>query len=372
MKKLKLSNYIYEIILMVILFFALFVSKIFTKMVLAIVLLAYAIVLCKLIKKRKTKSLQYKQVIVLMALLGIIYIIIFYLTGLYFGYNKSIYNFSVKTIFRYIIPIITIIISTEMIRNVLIAKEDKISRILVFISMVVLDIILYSNIYAVTEFDGFLSMVGFTLFPSISCNLLYNYISNKHGPTPIIVFRMITILYAYIIPIVPNMYMFFRCFLRMLYPYLVYLIADRTYSKSKFEQSYKNNIKRNFEILVCIAICVIFIMLISCKFKYGILVIGSGSMTGTINKGDAVLYEAYKNQDIDEGTVIIFNKDGMQVVHRVIDIRLVNGEYRYYTKGDYNQEADDGHVIKSQIVGVVKFKIKYIGYPTLWVREIFS
>ena len=38
-------------------------------------------------------------------------------------------------------------------------------------------------------------------------------------------------------------------------------------------------------------------MLISCKFKFGVLVIGSGSMTGTINKGDIVLYETYGKND---------------------------------------------------------------------------
>lgn len=372
MKKLKLSNYIYEIILVITLFFALFVSKIFTKIVLAIILAVYAIIISKTNKKRAPKSLQYKQVTILLILLGIVYLIAFYLTGLYFGYYKSIYTFGIKTIFKYIIPITTIIISTEIIRNTLISKEDKISKILVFISMVLLDIILYSNIYAATEFNGFLSMVGLTLFPSIACNLLYNYISSRHGYMPVIVYRIITILYAYIIPIIPDMYIFFRCFLRMLYPYLIYLLLEKTYSKSNFKQSYTNKAKRNFEIILCISISIIFIMLISCKFKYGILVIGSGSMTGTINKGDAVVYEAYKNQDINEGDIIIFTKEEMQVVHRVIDIRLVNGEYRYYTKGDYNSEADDGHITQSQIVGLVKFKIKYIGYPTLWLRDIFS
>jgi len=43
---------------------------------------------------------------------------------------------------------------------------------------------------------------------------------------------------------------------------------------------------------------VLITMLISCQFKYGILVIGSESMTGTINVGDAVIYESYNNETI--------------------------------------------------------------------------
>ena len=50
----------------------------------------------------------------------------------------------------------------------------------------------------------------------------------------------------------------------------------------------------------------------------------------------------------------------------------VNGEYRYFTKGDANKEIDPGYVTKKDIVGVTKFKIKYLGYPTLWVQDIFS
>lgn len=113
-------------------------------------------------------------------------------------------------------------------------------------------------------------------------------------------------------------------------------------------------------------------MLVSCKFKYGILVIGSGSMTGSINKGDAVIFESYDNQNIFEGDVIIFKRDSLKVVHRVIDVKVVNGQYQYYTKGDANQNIDDSYVSKKDIVGISKFKIIYIGYPTIWLKDIFS
>ena len=50
----------------------------------------------------------------------------------------------------------------------------------------------------------FLALVGFISFASISCNLFYNYYSKRFGILGIIVYRMITILYVYIIPIIPN------------------------------------------------------------------------------------------------------------------------------------------------------------------------
>ena len=33
---------------------------------------------------------------------------------------------------------------------------------------------------------------------------------------------------------------------------------------------------------------------------------------------------------------------------------------------------DDGYRTKDSIMGITNFKIKYIGYPTLWLRDIFE
>ena len=95
-------------------------------------------------------------------------------------------------------------------------------------------------------------------------------------------------------------------------------------------------------------------------------------MTGALNKGDVVLFEKYKNQDISVGDILVFEKNGVKIVHRVIQIQDYNGMVRYFTKGDYNSSIDEGFVTKDSIFGLVKFKLKYVGYPTLWVRSLFE
>ena len=81
---------------------------------------------------------------------------------------------------------------------------------------------------------------------------------------------------------------------------------------------------------------------------------------------------SYDNQTIDNGQIIIFNKGNIRLVHRVIDIKNVNGQLRYYTKGDANEDLDAGYITKGDIVGTTDIKISYIGYPTLWLREIIA
>ena len=114
-----------------------------------------------------------------------------------------------------------------------------------------------------------------------------------------------------------------------------------------------------------------FIMLISCQFRYGMIVIATDSMTGEINKGDAVIYERYDDQIILEGDIIVFERNNNKIVHRVVDIKKINNQNRYYTKGDANDALDEGYVIDEQILGVTDLKVSYIGYPTIWVRSLF-
>ena len=58
-------------------------------------------------------------------------------------------------------------------------------------------------------------------------------------------------------------------------------------------------------------------------------------------------------------------------IHRVVRIENMNGETRYYTKGDANDGEDSDFITSQEIVGLTDVTIKWIGYPTLWMRDIF-
>ena len=55
-----------------------------------------------------------------------------------------------------------------------------------------------------------------------------------------------------------------------------------------------------------------------------------------------------------------------------MDIKKINGELRYYTKGDANKGMDSGYITDASVIGVINLKIKYIGYPTIWIRSLFE
>ena len=372
MNRDKLKIYFLELLLLFFLLFTLFESNIITRLVLAFVLLGYMFICMFFLRKREILPIYHKQVFILMCVFAFIYLAVFYLMGLYFGYYESTVKLSLWSAWNYIIPLTVIIISSEVIRHIFLSQKSKRPKILVLTIMVLIDLIIYVGVYDLSNLSDFLTVIGFILFASVSCNLLYNYVSIRFDYKGIIVYRIITALYVYFIPVVPDVYIFFRSILRMIYPYMIYLVINYTFVKRDLAADYIKQKKKVFNTTMIVIFTTIISMLVSCQFRFGIIVIGSGSMTGTLNVGDAVVYEKYTNQDVNEGDIVIFNGDGIRIIHRVVDVKKINGEVRYYTKGDANVEMDEDYITKKDIIGFTRVRIKYIGYPSIWVRDIFS
>lgn len=370
MDKLKLI--LIELSLLILLSFAFFVSNIPSKISLSIILFVYMILSVILIKKRGSLSIYKKQVIYLLIIMAILFLVIYYGLGLYFGYARASVKFSTWGILNYIIPFSVIIFCSEIIRYIFNSQKFKFSKYICFLIMVIIELIVCVETRHIANLNDFLVILGFGLFASISSNLLYNYISVRYGIIPIIIYRLIVTLYVYIMPIVPNIYGFFDSILRMIFPYFIYLLLEKSYYQPREAISYSKRRNQRIKTAIVVIIITAFSMLVSCRFTYGALVIGSGSMTGTLNVGDVVIYKEYKNQIIEEGTIIVFKSNNLQVIHRVIDKKNVNGITRYYTKGDANAKIDEGYVVDSSIVGIVKCRILYLGYPSLLLKRVFS
>ncbi len=334
----------------------------------ASVLLSAAAVL--FVRKRRIHGIEKRQVTALMAAIAVICITAYYLTGIGFGYYKVL--LLPEFVWKYIIPYIIIILSSEAARSVFMAQKNRIVIVLSYVAFVILDFAMLSGNNPFGSFGKFMDAFGMVLIPALSANLLYHYLSAKYGMFPNIVYRTILSVYPYLIPYKPMMPDAMLSFAKIVLPLLIFLLISSMYRRRRFVSSGRHKRAKFVAgalILIMMAACM---MLISCQFRFSLIIIGSESMTGEIDKGDAIIYERYDDQVITEGQVIVFVKNDTRIVHRVIDIRNINGEIRYYTKGDANENADAGYITADMIIGVTNLKIKYIGYPTLWVRSLFK
>lgn len=342
------------------------------RIIASVLLLPAAVLVFFFVKKRGILSINRHQVLLVITVIALVYLMLLYLSGLYFGFYRNPYRFNLTNILRFILPISVIIVSSEIIRYVIVAQNDRTANALCYLSCVMADMLVCSNIPAVTSFNRFMDLVAMTFFPALISNLLYNYLSKRYGMYPNIVFRLLTTLYAYIIPISVNISDSLLSFINILLPLAIFLFIDSLYEKKRHYALLKKHRFSKVLTVIVIIIMLSVLMLISNQFYFGSLVIATDSMTGELNRGDVIIFESYDDQLIREGQVIVFEKDDFVVVHRVVDIQIINGNARYFTQGDANEFPDYGFITNSEIVGLVNYKIPFIGFPTLWLRSLFA
>lgn len=330
-------------------------------------------ILYKALGFRKNNSLIALNATQLVIISLLLFILISYLSGLYFGFLRNSYDLNIKAILSNTYMIAIVIFLEEIIRWIIAKSLKKDIKPLIFLSIlyVLLDIVLEYN----TSMTGikFFVFITNSVFSSIARNTLATYMTYKISYVPSLVMNMFFGLYVYILPIFPDFGYYISSIIGILYPYLVYLVIDKLV---KYAEQEKRRVikKKTWYINVPLIACLIFIIiLVSGVFKYQIMAVGSGSMEPIVYKGDAVIYEKYDREEkISVGDIIVFRQSGKYITHRVVDIKDYKDDVRYITKGDNNNNEDDYITTKHEIVGIVKVKIKYIGLPTIWFQELIS
>ena len=378
MKSGCLRIYIFEFCLAIFLLLTCIYNVILPRIVTAVVLLVFMVIAINILKNNKIKSIHSKQIVIIMATLGIVFVMLKYIMGVYFGYYNATVILSNWSVINYILPYIAIILSTEIIRKaiMLIAPDkENLSKIIYVILMSFLEFTLLNNISSLFSTKDWFDAVALTLLPSIASNMLYNFVLiNFKEEKGIILYRIITTLYIYFIPIIPNIDPLIESVMDIVMPCIIYFLLSRYLNSKKLFSVKSYKLEKIFTLILVIFVTIV-IMLISCKFKYGALVIGSGSMTGTIDKGDVIIYEAYipnLKKRVRKGDIIIFTQGDRKIVHRIIEERTVNGSEVYYTKGDANDMQDEWLVYEKDIIGVYKMKIPYIGNITLSINNLLD
>lgn len=374
MAKRRDSAYIYFAFVIVFLLLNLLVLNISAKLQLLPIFIIIFLLSFIFFKFRKDKTYARIQVTITMLLIGIVQIVLYLLTGFLEGFSKNAISMSFNRFLTVILPIILMLVVIELLRYMISVKFEKnnLIRILSITMFVLFDVTLFGSNVIFNSLDSVLEFLGITFFPSLVSNIVFDDMVVKYGYKPILVYRLLTTLCYYMLPIIPNMYILFRAIARIVIPLIFYFILSYMYDRVTFQEVLKVKPKIGISSIIILILVIIMAGLISCEFRYGILTIGSGSMTGTLNKGDIAFVEKFNGQELEIGDIIIFKRGKRNIVHRITQVGIFNDEYVYITKGDKNKVEDNGYVYQKDIQGIVHYRIKYIGYPSIWIRNLFN
>lgn len=370
---------ILEIILLIFLLFNSFVFKIANMYVISGIMLPFLILMIVLNGFEKDNYRYKKDVLLNIIIFLLMYYFITYFLGLFSGFVKSSYSLSFINIIKNTFPVIALILISELMRYVLFNKTKRNLPCLIIgcLLFVMVDVNTMVHIYDVKTALGITKMICLVVFPSITKNIFLTYLTMKVGYKNGIIYRLITELSTYLLPIFPDFGEYINVLLKTVLPIAIMARLNNMfnyYSVRKIKDSRYNSRKLVLYSVITFALLTI-VLLTSGLFTYQALTIGSGSMSPAIEKGDVIVLKSMKNEEarkIKKGDVLVYNHDNKIIVHRVMK-KSNNGEtISFKTKGDYNNAKDSWTVKQEDVIGIVKFRIRWIGMPTVALNELLN
>lgn len=130
-------------------------------------------------------------------------------------------------------------------------------------------------------------------------------------------------------------------------------------------------------------VAVLVIVVVATMGGYGLFMVGmrtssplvvvtSESMVPALYPGDLLVLQGRAAEDISVGDIVVYVDDwytDAPIVHRVVEIQVVNGTYYFFTKGDANHANDIGNRTVDEIIGVVVYRTPYLGHVSIFLRS---
>ena len=299
--------------------------------------------------------------------------IICFALGLLLGYTHSSFPKTASELFGIFLSTALVAVETEILRYVIFRSYCRHkTNVAIFTTItVIMNILLVLSATSFVSFEATYITLCTAFLPIIATELLCSYLCLNAGLQPALIYKLIARLYPFVLPFLPNLGHFLYAVVALMLPALIFLLTRNLLLGNLKNQG---RIKRRNRVIVAVPIVIAFVVVISLVsgiFKYQIIAIASDSMIPTFERGDAVILEKCPAVDIKEDDILIFKHEGIVITHRVVHTRKNGNSRQFITRGDHNENEDPFVVEESQVVGRVLIINKFIGFPTVWLNELF-
>jgi len=329
---------------------------------------------------RDMRPIPKKRITIMLAGFGAgFYCIGLLVCGLIFGFVGNRLVSGIALFFNHVWIYGTVVIFSEILRHKLIrsTKKNRRNLMAVLVTLVYtfagLDVLRgFNNIGAADVFFG-------SILPALALNATLTYIAFRGALPALLLIRVAYTLIPVFLPVLPDVsgvaWSMIECVLLFITAVLYQCgMSDKRLAvRERRREKYRKKSVAGYIVLVSLAV---FLIIFNLRvFSYYPAVVLTESMSGAIERGSVVFVKKLSPDDVrdyvKQGDVILFQYGQVEVMHRVIEFRYnAAGERVFITKGDANPNADVYPVEISQVLGISRAYIPYIGYPSVWLNII--
>lgn len=298
--------------------------------------------------------------------------------GMLLGFGKNPANRSLLGIISNLVYIVPMLIGREIVRFYTLCtyrKKNPIGLILlvtVFFSLTEINV---SKCLRIQETKDLVILLTEYIAPIVCKHLFLTILVMYSGVRSSLIYLGMLSAFEWVSPILPNLPWLGTGVIGVVIPIIGITIAIETY-KRLTRQTKRSEVKEQSVIgyLVPSVMVVAALWFIVGVFTYYPSAIMTGSMMPLIHPGDAVIIQKLTSvaevKTLQVGDIIQFEREGLMINHRIIEIKEVDGQTLYCTKGDHNNVADTPLVEMKDIRGRIIQIVPKVGWPSVWLHTV--
>lgn len=209
--------------------------------------------------------------------------------------------------------------------------------------------------------------------PAMAASFLLTYLAISSGLPAVLTYRLGLVAIAILPPIIPKYDWYLQGISFILLASIIYFAVDRNQQGREGRIARHPNKAHVAMNIMSTMSAAFFIVFMSGVLIYKPSVILSNSMKPVFSRGSMVIVQKINGRmDVRVGDIVQYWRRDIKITHRVVAIDTTadgTGKKVYITKGD-NNPSKDPPVNQSQVIGIVRAKIPYVGYPTAWLADI--
>lgn len=331
--------------------------------------------LTKLNQKKVMNPKNLKEKTIYLTLILIAYYIIYFALGIILGFSNNPYPINIINVLKNIGFVIGARIAQEYIRaNLVNKKNSKFDFAIIVLIFATFDINFRTALSNMTDIAKSIEYVAGILLPAVARSAILTFLSKVGGFKLSVIFSVAYYGIEFITPILPSFDWFVVCAKDLLLCLTIYLFINNIYITKTLRMSKRDSKKYNpMNSVPAVIILILFVSFMVGVFDYKPIAVMSYSMYPEFSRGDVLIVKTIDKEKpgaIKVGDIIQYQLDGRFIVHRVVEIKIdYTGKFSFITKGDNNNANDSKPVDISQVDGVAKFIVPYVGYPSVWFSQ---